>query len=287
MKVKSILCIVVTTLFLASCGTKKRVVQNTPKQPEVVVVEDTVETPTSVEEVEVSENASVDFLEKLKKENPRLNKKTLEYIKKFYPIAVSEMHAYKIPASITLAQGILESGNGFSDLATRSNNHFGIKCHRGWTGERVYHDDDEAQECFRKYKHPDTSYKDHSQFLVGRSRYAKLFKLDKHDYKGWAKGLRKAGYATDRKYPQKLIGLIERYQLYKFDSFSKDFQPQAEEIVEETMPTEEATNSFYKVKQGDTLYSIARKHNTSVAKIKELNGLDSNNISIGQKLWVK
>ena len=112
---------------------------------------------------------------------------------------------YGIPASITLAQGILESGSGKGELTRKSNNHFGIKCHRNWTGDRAYHDDDEKGECFRRYNHPMYSFNDHSQFLTGRKRYAFLFKLRKDDYKGWARGLRKAGYATDKKYPQKLI----------------------------------------------------------------------------------
>ena len=137
------------------------------------------------------------------------------------PLAVLEMHEYKIPASITLAQGILESGNGRSQLASKSNNHFGIKCHKGWKGQRVYHDDDAKGECFRKYTYVATSYKDHSKFLSTRRRYADLFKLRKTDYKGWARGLKKAGYATDRKYPKKLIKIIEDYKLYEFDKFSK------------------------------------------------------------------
>ena len=131
------------------------------------------------------------------------------------------MEKYKIPASITLAQGILESGNGLSTLAKKSNNHFGIKCHKGWKGERVYHDDDEKGECFRKYTYVQTSYEDHSKFLTSRQRYAGLFKLKKTDYKGWARGLKKAGYATDKKYPKKLIKIIQDYKLYEFDKFTK------------------------------------------------------------------
>ena len=124
------------------------------------------------------------------------------------------MQLYGIPASITLAQRILESGAGRSGLSRKSNNHFGIKCHKDWTGERVYHDDDELQECFRKYKDPDISFRDHSLFLTERTRYKDLFKLKKDDYKGWAKGLRKAVYATNPKYPKKLITIIERYKLF-------------------------------------------------------------------------
>tara|TARA_Y100001968_G_C19322332_1_gene699939 strand:- start:135 stop:1031 length:897 start_codon:yes stop_codon:yes gene_type:complete len=140
------------------------------------------------------------------------------YIKKYNALAVSEMYQYGIPASITLAQGILESGSGKSRLATEANNHFGIKCHVHWDGPSVYHDDDEKQECFRKYNSVDASFRDHSVFLVERSRYDFLFKLRKNDYKGWAKGLQKAGYATSKTYAKKLISLIDRYNLTKYDN---------------------------------------------------------------------
>jgi LysM repeat protein len=126
------------------------------------------------------------------------------------------MKEHGIPASITLAQGLLESGNGNSELARNANNHFGIKCTPDWTGGKSYHDDDAKNECFRKYKDAAQSYEDHAKFLQ-RSRYASLFELKPTDYKGWAHGLKKAGYATDPSYPQKLIGLIERYELYKLD----------------------------------------------------------------------
>lgn len=116
---------------------------------------------------------------------------------------MEEMRKYKIPASITLAQGILESGSGKGRLAVEANNHFGIKCH-GWTGKKIYHDDDASQECFRKYDYAKSSFEDHSTFLTTRGRYSKLFDYKVDDYKSWAKGLRAAGYATDRKYPQKI-----------------------------------------------------------------------------------
>lgn len=142
-----------------------------------------------------------------------------DYINKYAPIAVQEMNYYGIPASITLAQGCLESGNGNSQLAAKSNNHFGIKCHE-WTGKKVYHDDDKNNECFRVYNNPEQSFEDHSLFLVNRTRYAKLFELKITDYKGWAKGLKAAGYATDPKYPDKLIAIIEQYELYNYDNAS-------------------------------------------------------------------
>ena len=141
-----------------------------------------------------------------------------KYIKQYSGLAIAHMHKYKIPASITLAQGLLESGAGQSQLARKSNNHFGIKCHSDWRGGKVYHDDDLRGECFRKYKKVEDSYTDHSKFLAERSRYERLFRLNIKDYKSWARGLQKCGYATDRAYANKLIKLIEDYELYRFDS---------------------------------------------------------------------
>lgn len=140
-----------------------------------------------------------------------------KYIKTYSALAIEQQKKYKIPASITLAQGLLESGAGQSDLARRSNNHFGIKCHSDWRGGRVYHDDDLRGECFRKYKRVEDSYEDHSKFLK-RSRYDRLFQLKITDYKGWARGLQKCGYATDRAYANKLIKIIEDYELYRYDT---------------------------------------------------------------------
>lgn len=141
---------------------------------------------------------------------------TQDYIAMYKGIATRLSKKYGIPASIILAQGILESGNGNSELARFANNHFGIKCTKDWTGKTYYHDDDEPNSCFRKYPNVEESYKDHSDFLK-KKRYEALFSLDKDDYKGWAKGLKKAGYATNPKYPELLIGIIEKYNLYKFD----------------------------------------------------------------------
>lgn len=139
-----------------------------------------------------------------------------KYIKTYGTLAVKQQEKYRIPASITLAQGLLESGAGQSDLARRSNNHFGIKCHE-WKGARVYHNDDLKGECFRKYSTVEQSYTDHSRFLAERPRYSHLFDLRITDYKGWAKGLQKCGYATDRSYANKLIKVIEDYELYQYD----------------------------------------------------------------------
>lgn len=145
------------------------------------------------------------------------SKAVMDYIEKYKDIAMREMQEYKIPASITLAQGLLESGNGNSELAKKSNNHFGIKCHKDWTGKRTYHDDDEKGECFRVYESPEDSYRDHSIFLKKGQRYAFLFDLKITDYKGWAKGLKKAGYATLPVYANVLIKLIEDYNLTQYD----------------------------------------------------------------------
>ncbi len=146
-----------------------------------------------------------------------------EYIEKYKDIAIQEMVEFNIPASITLAQGILESGSGNSTLAREANNHFGIKCHKGWDGETMKFDDDAPNECFRKYDDPYDSYKDHSFFLSQRGRYSFLFDLEITDYKGWARGLKKAGYATNPKYAQLLIKIIEENQLYKYDLLDDDY----------------------------------------------------------------
>lgn len=148
----------------------------------------------------------------------RRNASYNEYIKQYAPLAVEQMQRHKIPASITLAQGLLESGAGRSALARKSNNHFGIKCGSGWRGRTVRHDDDARNECFRAYGNPKDSYEDHSLFLKRGARYAFLFRLEITDYKGWARGLKKAGYATDPSYANRLITIIEDYGLYKYDS---------------------------------------------------------------------
>ena len=145
-----------------------------------------------------------------------------DYINKYKEIAVEEMNLFKIPASITLSQGILESSNGDSFLAKEANNHFGIKCHNSWEGDRVYYDDDEQDECFRKYSTAEDSYRDHSLFLSNSSRYSTLFDLPIKRYKLWARGLKKAGYATNPKYAALLIGIIRKHNLNKFDRLEHD-----------------------------------------------------------------
>lgn len=151
------------------------------------------------------------------KANPNIpSYTTLNYIEAFKAVAIEEMNAYGIPASITLAQGIIESGSGNSSLAKYANNHFGIKCTSEWKGKAYYKDDDKSNDCFRVYKDARESYKDHSEFLK-RKRYSFLFELDKNDYKNWANGLKQAGYATNPRYPAMLINMIEKYQLYQYD----------------------------------------------------------------------
>ncbi|MGI9552486.1 MAG: glucosaminidase domain-containing protein [Aurantibacter sp.] len=201
-----------------------------------------------------------------------------EYIDEFAEIAQFEMKAFGVPASITLAQGLLESGFGKGELAAKTNNHFGIKCHKGWEGDYDYHDDDEKGECFRKYNHPMYSYRDHSLFLTSRSRYAFLFDLKPNDYKKWAKGLSKAGYATDRRYPQKLIMLIEQHGLHKYDRPGAD---RSDLAVVSSPLGEERT---YTVKYGDTLYSIARKYDVPIRELKRINNMQDDKLAIGQKL---
>ena len=171
--IKNILSILVLAILVFSCGARKRSARNVSTKLEKVKVEEKKDTETKPVEVE--------------KEAPKVKStkiiSTYHYISVYKDIAVSEMKTYGIPASITLAQGILESGSGKGTLATKANNHFGIKCHK-WEGKKVYHDDDRLQECFRKYSSANKSFRDHSEFLANRKRYAKLFQLDKDDYKG-------------------------------------------------------------------------------------------------------
>ncbi|UKJ07433.1 glucosaminidase domain-containing protein [Solitalea lacus] len=236
------------------------------------------------------------------KNYPKSNS-TQQYINKYKDIAVKEMRRTGIPASITLAQGIFESSSGNSDLAINANNHFGIKCTSDWQGEGYQKDDDKPNECFRKYPHAEGSFHDHSEFLK-RPRYAALFKLEPTDYTSWANGLKTAGYATNPQYGPKLIELIERYELYRFDKHgAKDAiattgnrgslyfeQKQTNEgdkqqtvfaSAEEILPAGQ-----YRVKAGDTLYGIAKKFNTKVENIVTWNNLESYSIEVGQVLKV-
>jgi len=203
-----------------------------------------------------------------------------QYIETFAEVAQLEMKAYGIPASITLAQGLLESGFGKGELALKTNNHFGIKCHTGWQGDYDFYDDDEKGECFRKYNHPMYSYRDHSLFLTNRSRYAFLFDFRSNDYRKWAKGLRKAGYATDKRYPQKLISLIETHRLYEYDRLATGNAHRQND----PLPTQR--NSTHIVQEGDTLYSISKKYLVSIEELKKMNRIEDSNIAIGQAITV-
>ena len=190
-----------------------------------------------------------------------------QYIEKYADLAVQEMLRSGVPASITLAQGILESGAGQSRLATEGNNHFGIKCHKGWTGRSLRHDDDERNECFRAYDAPEESFRDHSDFLRYRDRYKFLFDLERTDYEGWAYGLRQAGYATDPKYPAKLIKYIEDYRLARYDIISQEEEadlPVAPHKIEEpvavTSLRDLASSEGEKVKPSEQFrFSLSRQ----------------------------
>lgn len=220
------------------------------------------------------------------------------YVERFKKIAVKEMDLYGIPASITLAQGLFESGNGNSDLAKIANNHFGIKCTADWSGKSYYKNDDRDNDCFRVYSNPEDSYRDHSEFLK-RKRYAPLFELDKNDYRGWAYGLKQAGYATNPKYPELLIGVIERYHLDQYDRPEGEMQKikredrvlaeinqnigiEKKDSLIQNIPTEK----LHTVVTGDTLYNISKRFGLTVDELKALNNMPDNNIKIGQKLIV-
>ena len=198
-----------------------------------------------------------------------------KYIKTYSALAIEQQKKYKIPASITLAQGLLESGAGQSDLARRSNNHFGIKCHSDWRGGRVYHDDDLRGECFRKYKRVEDSYEDHSKFLK-RSRYDRLFQLKITDYKGWARGLQKCGYATDRVYANKLIKVIEDYELYRYDT-GKVHKSTRQEKKKLKYPTVKYTIYrtygllYVYAKENDSFDQIAQNLDFPVKDLKKFN----------------
>lgn len=201
------------------------------------------------------------------------NKAYLDYIEKFKDEAIRQQAKYKIPASITLAQGLLESGAGRGKLAMESNNHFGIKCHGVWNGEKVYHDDDEKGECFRKYDNPFHSYEDHSIFLTSRSRYAELFSLKITDYKGWANGLKKCGYATDKAYASKLIGIIELYNLNKYDTESLPKREKKKAVKTLHTPYTSWELLYIETHQGDTFENIGKEFGIKARKLAKYNDL--------------
>lgn len=199
----------------------------------------------------------------------RRNSQYLEYIEKYKGEAVEQMQRYRIPASITLAQGLLESGAGRSTLTRRSNNHFGIKCGSGWSGRKTYHDDDARGECFRVYKNARESYEDHSRFLAGKQRYASLFKLKTTDYKGWARGLKKAGYATNPAYATRLIELIELYELDRFDNGNL----KGTWIANPHEPFLANGLLYVVARAGDTFESLSEEFGISARKLRKYNDL--------------
>ena len=283
---KTKLALFLLGLFVVSCTSSRPVVRTTTK-PKVTTKKQPVVTQTKPVNTKpnTTTNPKTDTQVSLEAtSNVKTYAEEIQfYVDNFKEIAKNNMKTHGIPASITLAQGILESGAGKGKLAQSANNHFGIKCHTGWTGESVKHDDDAAQECFRKYQHPSESYRDHSLFLTTRTRYSNLFKLDKGDYEAWAKGLKAAGYATDVKYPDKLIGLIERFELYKYDNevLNRDFKPAKKEIILAQ------GGDYYTIQQGDTLYSLSKRFKLSVDDLKKLNNMSDNAISIGQQIKIK
>ncbi|MCQ2154170.1 MAG: glucosaminidase domain-containing protein [Bacteroidales bacterium] len=239
-----------------------------------------------------------------------------KYIEQYSPTAVSEMRRTGVPASITLAQGLIESGAGRSRMATVANNHFGIKCHNDWRGRRYYQDDDAKNECFRHYKNASESFKDHSDFLRYRDRYRFLFDLKPTDYKGWARGLKKAGYATDPKYADKLIATIEKYDLTRFDTnrpkdlSSPDTEPEPIAVPPSPSRIESEDNvefdseefsvglsrKLFKTNgavyitgaEGDTYGSLARANDLFTSEILKFNDLDSDGaVPAGAKVYLQ
>lgn len=228
-----------------------------------------------------------------------------DYIERYKDLAIVEMQRSRIPASITLAQALLESDNGNSTLARKANNHFGIKCHSNWKGPKVHHDDDRRGECFRKYKTVYESYADHSDFIVRGARYAFLFELSPTDYKSWAKGLQKAGYATSRTYASMLIRIIEDNQLYVFDqggtlTFEEPVnEADSEEVVLgdvdnfQIYPNKHRVYSknridYIIVKKGDTFKSITEELGMLPWELYKYNEIDEGaKLVEGQILYVQ
>jgi flagellum-specific peptidoglycan hydrolase FlgJ len=282
--------LLIIVLFFVSCTTSKSVIQTTSKgsKPNASVAK-TNSKPSikgSVENKSTSKpdqnyNKNTIILEATTRVKVT-NEMILAYIDSYKRVAQSNMKKYGIPASIILGQALLESGSGTAPLSVQANNHFGIKCHKDWLGESVKYDDDSIAECFRKYYNAADSFRDHALFLTAGSRYSSLFKLNKTDYKAWANGLKAAGYATDIQYPSKLIGLIERYQLYKYDDVVID----KSEVAKNTNTTISSQTERYLVAKGDTLYSISKKYNIPIEELKRQNNIFDNAISIGQTILI-
>jgi LysM repeat protein len=219
------------------------------------------------------------------------NQRYQDYFETYKDVAIDQMLKYHIPASITLAQGVLESGAGNSELARKANNHFGIKCH-GWTGRKSYHDDDERNECFRAYNNAYESYQDHSTFLTSSQRYSRLFRLKETDYKGWARGLKACGYATSPTYATRLIEIIELYKLYRYDTEHHVDKYQLEQVRRQggiLRQVHEFNKNYYIVsRKGDTFRSIAEDVDVSYSKLAKFNERDKNDIlEEGEIVWLQ
>ena len=224
----------------------------------------------------------------------RWNQTYQQYIDQYKDVAIEQMKHYGIPASITLAQGIFESGAGRSELAVKANNHFGIKCN-GWTGRKSYHDDDVRGECFRAYDNAYESFEDHSKFLSSRQRYSSLFNLKKDDYKGWARGLKAAGYATNPQYADRLIEIIQLYKLYEYDKakgYDKFLSEHAKDNSLNGQPLHSIKvfnkNYYLIARRGDTFKSIADEIGISYRKIAKYNERDKRDqLEEGEIIWLK
>jgi flagellum-specific peptidoglycan hydrolase FlgJ len=245
------------------------------------------------------------------------NENIIKYIEQYAALAVKEMERTGVPASIKIAQGIHETNAGKSDLVLKSNNHFGIKCKSSWTGEKVYHNDDEEGECFRKYDNATASYLDHSDYLKSQPRYAFLFDYDANDYAAWAWGLKKAGYATNPIYAQTLIKYIEAYHLNELNKFAENEEDQdlknyletirnrpldivensnksiePKEKYSSTKPAKEKSEKRIRVKKthvvkkGESLYSLSKKYSTTVDVLKKVNHLKKEALQVGQKIKI-
>lgn len=225
----------------------------------------------------------------------RWNQAYQQYVDQYKDIAIEQMQRYRIPASITLAQGLLESGAGRSELTRNSNNHFGIKCNNGWTGRRTYHDDDQRNDCFRVYDNAYDSYEDHSKFLAGNQRYRSLFNLNTMDYRGWAKGLKAAGYATNPIYAEKLIEIIQLYKLYQYDSAKgyDHFMAERTKVPEMDAAALHLIKIFNKnyyliARKGDTYKSIGKEVGISYRKIAKYNERNrKDQLQEGEVVWLK
>lgn len=213
------------------------------------------------------------------------------YIDEWSPVAIEQMNNYGIPASITLAQGLLESGAGRSELAREGNNHFGIKCHNGWTGPTVYKDDDQRNDCFRSYRNARESYEDHSKFLVSGQRYRSLFSLKPTDYKGWARGLKAAGYATNPRYADHLIEIIEVYQLHAYDTSKPVHRPSPATLnpSPSSLPVYMFNDRLYVIaRRGDTFRSVGDEMGISYRKLAKYNERDKHEqLQEGEIVWLE